>query len=547
MEQLRVVLEKLKKYHFWILCGLIVLITFGVWFTATSDRADAFTKQKSKDEKAFSDTSQISSKQDQANQNYDTAIQIRNTGILDGASEEAKAMSKITSGSQSLSANVSIANERLFDDQRSANPLPVIYADAPTQRDFEAAFRKVWNHRIEQIEDNEKKPADQKRDEFTLLPQFRDRYRDRIKDEVFPQLFKLVELRNQLDNNGVPMPGSGPMGPGGAEDKNAKYSGVVTWPAAEQLKDWFHNWVDRPSTLQVMIAQEDLWVYEALLRIIRNTNNIDPKHDPKNYQSPGGPGRARIKAIEALDIGNNAAQSWSASENAVFNFSDAAAGNKGPSGGLGSRGGFMNGVGGSSGVSLLANRYVDAAGKLLDAPDPNQEFRMMPIDMKVIIEQKDIPRLLVECANSSMRVDVRAVRILAEKPGAFDGNGNGATDAPPATPSQTPSTPSPGMRSPGRGGFRNPGTMLGSPTASQPSSAPSEGALYTYAGECADSVCPPVPVEIQGVVYIYNPPTTQAAGQGQQPPGGPAGAGSVAPAAMPGATTPPAAGGGVQH
>ena len=41
---------------------------------------------------------------------------------------------------------------------------------------------------------------------------------------------------------------------------------------------------------------------------------------------------------------------------------------------------------------------------------------MMPVDLQVVIEQKDIPRLLAECATQRW-IDVRAVRILVEKPG----------------------------------------------------------------------------------------------------------------------------------
>ena len=55
---------------------------------------------------------------------------------------------------------------------------------------------------------------------------------------------------------------------------------------------------------------------------------------------------------------------------------------------------------------------------------------------EVVMEQKAIPRLLVECANSNMRIDVRAVRILAEKHArlltstATAANGAAATAAP---------------------------------------------------------------------------------------------------------------------
>ena len=53
MEKVRVALEFLKKYHFWILLVLIVLITFGTWYKATDDRADDFSKGKSTIEGSF--------------------------------------------------------------------------------------------------------------------------------------------------------------------------------------------------------------------------------------------------------------------------------------------------------------------------------------------------------------------------------------------------------------------------------------------------------------------------------------------------------------
>ena len=73
---------------------------------------------------------------------------------------------------------------------------------------------------------------------------------------------------------------------------------------------------------------------------------------------------------------------------------------------------------------MLAGRYVDNNGKPLADPkqQPNQEFRMMPVNLRVVMEQRAIPRLLIECANSNMRIDVREVRILAEKPGPIDVN-----------------------------------------------------------------------------------------------------------------------------
>ena len=438
--KLRVVLEKLQKYHFWILCGLIVLLAVGVWFLATTNRASAYATAKTKIQGEIDSTESAGIKQDQPNEDFIQALVIRITGDMKDKSEKAIQLASIKSGSDSLAGNVSSAATRLFDDQGKGNPLPDIFADKDQQTDFEKQFKKVWNHRMEEIE---KPPAEAAAD-YVLAPQFRDRYRDRIKD-IFPQLFDMIELRS-TDQNDNSAGGGGHIGRAAAEgfarngaDIAAQPKGVVDWPDAKNLMGYFHNWNDTPSTLDVMLAQEDLWVYEALLRVIRNTNDMDPKHE--KYKSPDTQAKARIKAIEALEIGSNAAQNWVASENAVFTFSEgggaaiAGAGGRAMSGpgSMGQSGmGFMGkGMGRSSGTagSALAGRYVDDTGKPLDdlAQDPNKEFRMMPIDMRLMIEQKEIPRLLVECANSSMRIDVRSVRILAEKPGPFDPNGSSST------------------------------------------------------------------------------------------------------------------------
>ena len=106
----------------------------------------------------------------------------------------------------------------------------------------------------------------------------------------------------------------------------------------------------------------------------------------------------------------------------------------------------------TAGVSPLAGRYVDNAGKPLDDPtqQPNQEFRMMPIDMRLIIEQKDIPKLLTECARFEHADDVRAVRILSEKPGPFDPGGSSTgSDTPAAAAAHLPYWETSARASPG--------------------------------------------------------------------------------------------------
>jgi hypothetical protein len=147
----------------------------------------------------------------------------------------------------------------------------------------------------------------------------------------------------------------------------------------------------------------------------------------------------------------------------------------------------------------LAGRYVDDKGQPLADPaqQPFNEFRMMPITLKVIIEQKEIPRFLAECANSAMRIDVRRVRILVQPVPPLDG---GAADSSGAAAGGARPTPV-GRTGQGTGGGRG-------------GAANSEGSGdSTYDEEAADPVFPPVPVEVHGIIYIYNPPVAKNPGE----------------------------------
>ncbi len=179
MEKLRVILGVLKKYHFWIFCGLIVLIAFGVWFVATADRAEATDKRRKLIEGEFQDATRIASTRDHPSQAYIDLIDKRVGG--------------------ELTATVANAAERLFNDQKSGFRLPPIFPNSEgDQARFEADFWKVWNHRIEQIE---KPPADAKPGEFEIDRTYRLQYRDQIKN-YFPGLFEMIELRTVADPNG---------------------------------------------------------------------------------------------------------------------------------------------------------------------------------------------------------------------------------------------------------------------------------------------------------------------------------------------------------
>ena len=149
---------------------------------------------------------------------------------------------------------------------------------------------------------------------------------------------------------------------------------------------------------------------------------------------------------------------------------------------------------------LIQNRYVDDKGMPLSydasasplyAKHPYAEFKIMPVYMMLVMDQKRLPRLLVECANSKMPIEVRRVRI---SPAAAVGR--------PRKPGR--------RRAPfGRHGrHRSGGAGMG--------------------GQTQESGQSDIPVEIHAVIYIFNPPDREKLGKGAAaaaaPPGGRAGA-----------------------
>ena len=181
--------------------------------------------------------------------------------------------------------------------------------------------------------------------------------------------------------------------------------------------------------MDVVLAQEDLWVYEALLRVVKSVN-----------EAATSPTNASVKRIEALEIGRDSRTAWKQSrKHPCF-----AAGRTGGRAGMPPTGpecrqrarnasrrmpGMDPGAGstGQADRDLFTDRYVDEKGQPLAVEaeypyvkHPYAEFKMMPIHMSLLMDQRSLPKLLVECANSNMPIEVRRIRILKTPFEPFD-------------------------------------------------------------------------------------------------------------------------------
>lgn len=558
--QLRQVLGLVVKYHFWILFALVVIIGTVFWFVASSRLARATEERRT-----------------QLQQAREQVVKVRSVS----AHPNSKVIAALRQEHRRLIDIVYRAWEELYRDQRERNQWP---------RQLGAEFLNV----ISSLGPDDEIPV-----------QYREIYQYFIKNH-FPEWYDIIDLRLppkrdpqgniMRDENGRPLKQDpferagaavATSYPGGTYPGAATYTapetgypgetyggstmtgttrgpgddriGIVEWNLQDlqRIRAQF-DWPTTPTTFEVRLAQENLWVYEALLWIIRETNSGATSY----YNAP-------IKRIESLQIGQEAAVSLLAAQTRLFGAGMYAAGAMGPGapgegtglGGMmtmpgmapgmpmgspmfpgmgssmyypseygpgGPEGGpgmgmpgmpGMPGAGAGATVSreemirqrLTHFRYVDKEGKPLaaDAPHPFAEFKMMPVRMLLFMDQRRIPRLLVNCANSPMPVQVRVVSL---RPGQGRQVNLGLATGPSGSPY------------PGMGGMMGmgggPGLMGSYGGETYPGATETYGG-YGYGettgrpgvGAGSDSGSIDVPVEVAGIIFIFNPPDRSKVGK----------------------------------
>jgi hypothetical protein len=211
---------------------------------------------------------------------------------------------------------------------------------------------------------------------------------------------------------------------------------LVQWNPADQQRLYASfNWDRPPSTMQVVLAQEELWVYGVLADVIARVN-----------KPAAGAFNAPVSLVEQLAVGYPAAEDRPGAAGGGRIMVPVAAGQANPMGeftppsdpstmeggavgrpphprfGGGGVGGPMGGPGGeappdASPDDLLRSWiYVDFAGKPLTAaelassPDA-QLVHLVPFVIRAVVDERKLDTLLVDLATAPVPIDVRQVRI----------------------------------------------------------------------------------------------------------------------------------------
>jgi hypothetical protein len=552
MDQLKVALAVLKKHHFWVLFGVVLLVGLAIWHTAAASLSEQYAKRKSDLESKKKAVAEIAS-----------AASPPNLQVVDA----------IKQSHGQLRDEVYRAWQYLYTLQQQNNPWPNLgpeFAQMIAQLTAEelknpdqpleipVEFREVYLYFIENHiktlgdiiqarrpvlpEDEESggtskakgdtKTADpsKAKTEAAANAQGSDTAAadatgaGETKGKEKTRSSKKYTRKNPMMPGMTPgmMPGGSPetgsmmygSSPGGV---GVEMTGVVDWLDEPAILTRF-AWQTTPTTEQVRLAQEDLWVYEALLRIIAATN-----HPAKTQYA------AAVKKIFNLEIGQQAAVAFQAGRQGgggmmggypgmmmgaggypgmpgmsgypgmgsgspaypagSVSGSPEAPGGSAPTGSMPSPSPETSGMPGMRGAGVYSigqmlrnGRYVDQNGRPLAADEkpPFAEFKMMPVRMYLLVDQRRLPRLLAACANSSMPVEVRQLKLRPEQGGidfsalsagmssamsGYPGGGPGMSGYPGGSPGMSgyPGGGSPGMSGYPGGSPGMPGYPGGSP------------------------------------------------------------------------------------
>lgn len=341
-------------------------------------------------------------------------------------------------------------------------------------------------------------------------PNIQQIYREFAK-ERFPALVEIVQAQKIAEGTQSMGGGRGGFDGGGRGGFDGGGVAAVQFdangnplPTEKFITQWIDQGVvqqkltfaNRPTSDQIWVTQEDLWVYETLLHVIAAANEANGASRPDN---------AAIRIIEALEVGQAAAFAGKV-RGAVMLPAGGGVAEAGADGGMGMDGGrggmTTDGMAGEPvdpAAMLLANRYIGPDGAPIadGSTVSGGEYRMLPVRMLLMMEQKAIPDVLIECANAALPIEVKRVRINAEKSGAgFDATIAGAAAAMPGMDGGRGGGTDGGGYRGGFGGRGDGGGGDGGRGGSMMSSTMIPGASNVGVAT----------VEFQGIVYIYNPP-----------------------------------------
>ena len=332
------------------------------------------------------------------------------------------------------------------------------------------------------------------------------------------------------------------MGMGGSGMANAMQQSkdLVIWPKASQdeLINSMRLWRGpAPTVYEILYTQENMWILEGLMRIIAKTNegskaNFQTSIKEIEFIRIGKPAVGRAGVIDTpmagggMGMGMGMGSMGSMGMGEGMDMGAMGSGGEGSGSGSGSGSGGEPESGGEGGTGMVmaidpANgRYVDATFNPITGDDlrakmqsesPEDAYfavaKRVPVRLRFKMDQRKVPQFLADCGNAALMLEIRQVRLGDTVAATAGGTGMGGMGMG-------------GMGSMGMGGGRGmggPGLGDGGMGMGGSMGMGSEGSgdgmgmgsmgMGGFGSMGAAQVKPAweMPVEVYGVVYLYNP------------------------------------------
>jgi|GEM_PF-6065250 len=413
MDQAKVYLALLKKHHFWVMCGFIFITSIVVYSMGVGELE----------------------KQTEARKSVINAAKSEQQAIRSKFQPNPKTLEVYQSKNVAVSKDVEAAWIKLYWTQRSQLVWPEDMKQLKVKLD-------QWPDTIPPTQFDD----DLRRTFQNVMTQPNERARLGKIIQIYTETKVEAEKKGLVHGGERPriIPGQGPNAP----QEEIVSSGLVRWgspiPGNTGVDNLFiYPWVPKtspPTDLEMRYAQEDLWVYEFLLRALAKVNEGADLKKPE---------KALLKEIVELRIGQQAA-SIPPTTNLVGDLASivgavaAVPGQPGVSGmegqGMGMNGaspsgfppgGNPGGIPGQPGATattntddlLKAGRYCDLDGKPIMPTEfaekiEKDQYRLMPVYMRLVINQQNLPGLMTELSTAVMPMRIKQVQLYKSDPTA---------------------------------------------------------------------------------------------------------------------------------
>lgn len=392
MDQVKEFLGVLRRQHFWFIAPILLVVGLVGWMMANKKLSEQYEANKSKVQSYISQMQSVTSQQPHPNEDFHAGMEQL---IADRR------------------ANVKAAWERKWERQKQELKWP---DDLPS--DF---IRYVEQMRpIERVDvDNRPIPSGLRRAYQSFIKEMLPRLAARIGAKWEPanvggaRGFGDGDFRRERRS-------SSRNEEGDAADESAA---LVNWDPQNQalIEERFDWGSSAPSTFEVLYAQEDLWVLTDLIDIIKRTNGdamIRAQAAIKEIQyiqigrDVTPPSQAGFKVVRPEPLGDeegsaNAEEDEYLSEEPTEYGPDIIEGSE-----LAPPAGPQSSV--AIKMELVKNRYYnqdyEPIADLQTLLTSVSVAKRIPVRMRLLMDQRQISKLLVECANAPLTFEVRQIR-----------------------------------------------------------------------------------------------------------------------------------------